>query len=398
MKTLFSPPQLFRIALWKQGFFVIGLHFNNEIQGVFHTYYSTFAIHFYIMIQGNDLQKGRLHFIDAMRAWAILMMLQGHFVASLLSNDYKNKDFFLFSVWDYFRGITAPVFFAVSGFVFTFILLKKHSLGIRNPRVKKGFIRGLQLMGIGYLLQLNFKGLLQGTINDKFYIVHVLQCIGLSIVLIVIIYLLTYKTKKIVFPLILLNISLGLLLFKFKLEKWDYSFMPTIFNNYFTVKNGSVFTIIPWFAYATFGGFLSVLFNRFNGKKSFYRDIILAMIIIGSILIFSSYTILDNNYALARLGDVLFVFTFFLLFRNHLKHPLLFKIGQKTLSLYVVHSIILYGSITGYGLTRYYYHSLSPFFVFFGVILFIFGICSIVLIFKPNLERHWRIIRQKALF
>ncbi|MGB5691483.1 MAG: heparan-alpha-glucosaminide N-acetyltransferase domain-containing protein, partial [Flavobacteriaceae bacterium] len=64
-------------------------------------------------------KTARLFFIDAMRAWAILMMLQGHFVDGLLEESFRDPDSSVYSIWKYFRGITAPVFFTVSGFIFT---------------------------------------------------------------------------------------------------------------------------------------------------------------------------------------------------------------------------------------------------------------------------------------
>lgn len=67
----------------------------------------------------------------------------------------------IYLIWSYFRGITAPVFFTVSGFIFTFLLLRTAGPAWQNPRVKKGLKRGLELIIIGYLLRLNLGGLLQ---------------------------------------------------------------------------------------------------------------------------------------------------------------------------------------------------------------------------------------------
>ncbi|MEM6543164.1 MAG: acyltransferase family protein, partial [Bacteroidota bacterium] len=69
-------------------------------------------------------QSKRLFFIDAMRAWAILMMLQGHFIDGLLDPIFRDPEHLAYSIWLYFRGITAPVFFTVSGFIFTYLLLR----------------------------------------------------------------------------------------------------------------------------------------------------------------------------------------------------------------------------------------------------------------------------------
>ena len=67
-----------------------------------------------------------------------------------------------------------------------------------------------------------------------------------------------------------------------------------------------------------------------------------------------------NNYLFIRLGDVLLVFAAFMLFRSLWKNRTVLKIGQSTLTIYVVHFIILYGSFTGLGLYRFFHHALSP--------------------------------------
>ena len=156
----------------------------------------------------------RLFFIDSMRAWAILMMLQGHFVDGLLDPIFRDNGNPIFSTWLYFRGITAPVFFTVSGFIFTYLLIRTPQQGMENPRVKKGVRRGFQLLLIGYLLRMNLFGLLSGQIYDSFYVVDVLHCIGLSILAIIGIYVFSTNKSKFVFPAIMLGVTLLLFLFE----------------------------------------------------------------------------------------------------------------------------------------------------------------------------------------
>ena len=64
------------------------------------------------------MQSSRLYFIDIIRAFAILMMLQGHFIDTLLSVNYRDLNTVPYAVWSYFRGITAPTFFTISGLIF----------------------------------------------------------------------------------------------------------------------------------------------------------------------------------------------------------------------------------------------------------------------------------------
>jgi hypothetical protein len=77
-----------------------------------------------------------------------------------------------------------------------------------------------------------------------------------------------------------------------------------------------------------------------------------------------------NNYLFIRLGDVLLVFAVFMLLRGWMQNRSVLKIGQSTLSIYVVHFIILYGSFTGLGLYRFLQHSLSPALAVSGALAF----------------------------
>ena len=75
------------------------------------------------------LKINRLFFIDAVRAFAILMMLQGHFIDTLLNPIYRDESNMMYHIWSYSRGITAPTFFTISGLVFLYLLLKAKDKG-----------------------------------------------------------------------------------------------------------------------------------------------------------------------------------------------------------------------------------------------------------------------------
>ncbi len=332
------------------------------------------------------VESKRLFFIDAMRAWAILMMLQGHFIDGLLDPLFRNPDSSVYSVWLYFRGITAPVFFTVSGFIFTYLLLRVPEKGFENPRIRKGIKRGLQLLVIGYALRLNLFGLLKGQIYDGFYLVDVLHCIGLSILAIIGFYLLTSRRKAYLFPLLLLSTTVLLFLFEPVYKQWSFSWLPAGLANYLSKANGSVFTIIPWLGYTTLGAALSIVFIKFKDFKLLYPVSIVSALILGLFLIYFSSPmfmalhemtgidlfalIYSNNYLFIRLGDVFVVFAVFMLIRKVLTNTTLLNIGSNTLSIYVIHFIILYGSFTGLGLYKFFHHQLHPSLAITGAILF----------------------------
>ncbi len=321
-----------------------------------------------------------------MRAWAILMMLQGHFIDGLLDPLFRDPENPVFTTWRYFRGITAPVFFTVSGFIFTFLLVRAPRQGAENPRIKKGLRRGLQLIGIGYLLRTNFLGLLQGVIYPSFYVVDVLHCIGMALLLIVGLYLLAARFGKHAFAPLLLVAGLSLFLFEPAYSTWDYSMLPQMLANYFTRANGSVFTVIPWVGYAAIGGFLAMAFYRAREAKYLYLKSIALTLVAGGLLLWQSSPIFNwlgqqtgiglfrdivtNNYLFIRLGDVMVVFSVFIILRSLMNKAVFLRIGQNTLSIYVIHFIILYGSFTGMGLYRFFNHSLSPSVAIPGALLF----------------------------
>ena len=111
------------------------------------------------------------------------MMLQGHFIDTLLAVEFRDPTNSLYSIWHYFRGITAPTFFTISGLIFTYLLLKTNNKAEENIRIKKGLLRGLMLIGIGYALRIPIFRWFKGKFDSYFMVIDVLQCIGLSLAL-----------------------------------------------------------------------------------------------------------------------------------------------------------------------------------------------------------------------
>ena len=325
----------------------------------------------------ENVKKFRLDFIDVIRAFAICMMLQGHFVGGLLADRYRDDNNFIYWLWHYCTGITAPVFFTVSGFIFTFLLVKESDatkIGWQNPRVKKGIRRGLMLIGIAYFLRMSFQS------------VDVLHCIGLSLLLLITTYLLSYNRKAWVMPTILLSTTLLAFTFEPFYKSLTFDFLPLPIANYFTRAHGSFFPIFPWFGYVAFGGFMGYLFQRYKAHPHLYRNAILLFLTVGAFLLWVSHYIVEQLYyinhatffarlmedfAYLRLGNVLLVFGFFALMRNVITSKLIKTIGQNTLSIYVIHCFVLYGSITSHGLLQHFGGSLKPYQVVLGAPAFI---------------------------
>ena len=325
----------------------------------------------------EQVKKFRLDFIDVIRAFAICMMLQGHFVGKLLAARYHDENNFIYWLWHYCTGITAPVFFTVSGFIFTFLLVKESDptkIGWNNPRVKKGIRRGLMLIGIAYFLRMSFQS------------VDVLHCIGLSLLLLITTYLLTYQRKAWVMPTILILVTLLAFTFEPFYNNLPFNSLPLPIANYLTKVHGSIFPIFPWFGYVSFGGFMGYLFQYYKNYSHLYRNAIVIFLSTGAFFLWAYHYLVEQLYytthwdfvatmledfTFLRLGNVLLIFGFFALMRNIITWGLLKKIGQNTLSIYVIHCFILYGSITSHGLAQHFSGMLNPYGTVAGAIAFI---------------------------
>ena len=320
------------------------------------------------------------------------MMLQGHFIDTLLLDTYKDKSYLAFEIWSYFRGITAPTFYTISGLIFTYLLLKAKDKNKDGERIKKGITRGFMLIGLGYILRFPIFDWLNGHFNTNVLKVDVLHIIGLSLITIILLYLLCLKHLR-VFSIVTLVLGCFIFVTDPLYRGMEFENIPLFLGNYISRSHGSVFTFLPWFGYMCFGAYLASVFYRFLEKPRFKPAIIIVFFLLGYVLIeWSSFLLMklhyltniqlfyesaNFNYLFTRLGNVLIYFGLFYGLENFLKFPLFLKIGQKTLSIYVIHFIIMYGSFTGYGLNTIIGRSLTPWPAIGGAVLFLVIVCVI---------------------
>ncbi len=310
--------------------------------------------------------KPRLHFIDALRAFAILMMLQGHFVDTFLSFESRDTSSTVYNIWLYCRGFTAPVFFTVTGFVFTYLLLLHPVQGRKNPRLKKGFFRGLELIAWGYVLRSNIWGLFIGQIYPNIYITDVLHIIGVSLIFLVGIYWLCANIPNGALAALLVSFTLFVFLSEPFYRMVEFPNLPAMIGSYLTKINGGVFYILPWVGFVTIGSFLALLMK--DTVKAAFPQWSLWLAFSGIVLIFLSSAIVEvivsnfsklidpevmnSPYLFHRLGDTFLLFSLFMILEKRFREGLFLEIGQRTLSVYIIHYMILYGGLIGYGLKR----------------------------------------------
>ena len=374
-------------------------------------------------------QQSRVQFIDFGRSVAICMMLQGHFISmSYADYDVYMAEIFkhghssnlLFNSWGFMRGLTAPLFFTISGTVFSYLLhlQLKNSVDIRFwelKRVKKGVKRGLMLLLIGYALQINFKYIgyyFQGHVNPHFFTFHVLQCIGVGILSLI---SLTYLAIKLRIPFHWMYLTIGLALFigTFFVRSTE-SYLPAHFPEF--IQNmiqgpETEFSIFPWMGYVFFGAFFGSLIAFFQlqeDKKRLMKYTLLLSLgafALGWLFTFLSW--LTPQYQLSvhpqnlwyfdRLGFVFLLFTVFITMSEWriAKSPVFLGMGQNTFFVYVAHAILLYGALVGYSLRDLIQSKLSGFASTIGALLFLVFFAYLVK-YLPFIKAFFRNLRTKS--
>ena len=228
--------------------------------------------------------QSRIVFLDALRAFAILMMLQGHWMSGLLNVNQLDTTHWGYRFWLYCRGFTAPAFFTLTGWVFCFLLLKNPLQGTQNPRIKKGLKRGVELLIWGYLLRLNLPSLLYGSINPSFFQPDVLHIIGLSLFIIILIYSSLHFLKE-QLGWIFLSFGIGIFMLEPLYSNWNLDFLPPGISGYVVKGYGGVFYLFPWLGYVFWGAAIAYFFkNRYSNYQKWGT----AFFATGLVLIFLS--------------------------------------------------------------------------------------------------------------
>lgn len=325
-------------------------------------------------------RKGRILFIDLMRALAVVMMIQGHTVDVLLSDQYRNSGHPFLAVYGTIRGLTAPIFLFSSGTVFIYLFRMAGKPFRENPRVAKGVRRVLLLLSLGYLLRYPTAQVADFTYVTAeswkiFFAVDVLHLIGASLLILLLLALLAEKSKLSDAQVFLT----GALFFfaahpLFQRVNWT-EFLPVPIANYLYTGNGSPFPLFPNAGYVMCGGVLGAyLANRqflANPKKlslllaawgaglfALYPILHQAGVWLGAS---EEFQTLDPGLVLMRLGLVLLInaLVSFIAFRINSVPNLIILAGRSTLLIYVVHVVILYGSAWNGGLGHIFQRSFS---------------------------------------
>lgn len=321
-------------------------------------------------------KKHRIIFIDLIRALAVIQMVQGHSIDALLAPEYRSLDYPAYYFWNFMRGITAPVFMFSAGTVFTYLFRLVNDPFENNPRVRKGFLRFLLLVVIGYLLRyptytiFDFSGITQERL-DIFFAVDVLQLIGFGLFFLLISAFIAEKTKLSDTLVFLFISGFFFIATPFVIKINWINYFPQPIAGYIYTGTGSLFPLFPWAGYVVLGGVLGSYLARnplvFKSNKFSFNLAIFgaALILVSKISVLISnkvfnYYYIDTSY---NLDTIIFRVGFVLMLNSAVSFisqkiesipKIIIIVGRNTLLIYVVHLIILYGSAWNPGLAFIY--------------------------------------------
>jgi len=309
--------------------------------------------------------KVRYTFIDLLRGWAIILMIEPHVFNTFLLPELKQTAWF--GVVTFINGLIAPAFLFVSGLVFEVSSGSKldDMRKFKLPFWKKLW-RIISIILIGYALHLPYKSLSK-IINkatpdqlQSFYAVDVLQCIGVGLLVLFTLRLIIRSDKVYHYTLIILTlivISISPLFWKIEFT----NYMHPVFANYFNRLNGSLFPLFSWIGFILIGAIFAKYFLDSAGKgkeKNFINGTAitgLIMLLTGHFFysgLFPSYltSIIPNPvFFIERLGYVLVSASICWYYNNwkNVKKSFVLDASRESLLIYWLHLVIIYSAIWG---------------------------------------------------
>jgi uncharacterized membrane protein len=320
--------------------------------------------------QNPKHSQARLIVVDCARVIAILFMIQGHTLDVLLAPGYRQGN--IFGAWLFLRGLTAPMFFTLSGVSFTLSSLKYWDLYTElSPKFLRRVRRFAFFVLLGYVMHLPVK-----SFHDFRYMdlaawqgwlqVDVLQCIGVTLIFLQLLMWVAGSPERFAklaagagaFVVLLAPVSWAL--------HWT-KIIPLTAASYLTSQTGSLFPLFPWSGYVLFGSALGYVIVRRNwGVGHLTPKPLLAvggaMIAAGmlvAVLPFRPYGdiffwTISPGVFLLKGGSVLVLLTLLSRVLRGVAVPEMAvrSIAQESLLIYFVHVCILYGCIWHDGLRQ----------------------------------------------
>ncbi|MBI2828448.1 MAG: DUF1624 domain-containing protein [Acidobacteria bacterium] len=302
---------------------------------------------------------------------AILLMLQGHTLHTVLASDARTGT--AFYIWSFLRGLTACMFLLLSGFAFTFAT-RRHWVDhlTLSPTIGRRLRRFGFFLLLGYALHFPMAKLahLYGMSEERwrsFLVVDVLQCIAVMLILLQGLVLVTRTPRR--YASVAAVGCLAIVALTPAMWRFDWTGpLPVGLAAYLSPATGSLFPLFPWGAYVLLGAVLGDLYMRRGAidVASFGNRVLLpggvglvALSIVGASMPLAplgptDFWLTSPNQFLLRAGLVLLVLGALAHISQRIsRQPYVVQaLAQESLTVYAIHLCIVYGSVWNVGLRQ----------------------------------------------
>lgn len=327
----------------------------------------------------------RVEFIDLLRGWAVLVMIETHVFNATLTAEAFGGDAFQWI--KFINGLVAPSFLFASGLAYAVTTRRKLrdylSLG---PSLYSNVRRLLFVVMIGYLLHIpkfNFKQLLYESSEQgwqMFFQADVLQCIGVSLLCIQGLLLVLKDERRLYYTLAVLAVIIIFVTpIMWGMDAWHS--LPFALAGYMNANSFSGFPLFPWAAFlfggAVFGYFYlrakdasAVPGSVYNETKMMEQVLLIAPLIIAlsflieplasSVYPVYDYWMFSPSFFFLRFGIVMLLCAgmfFYEKWKSVSPKSVVALVGRESLIVYSVHLLLIYGNFATFNFRRTVNHS-----------------------------------------
>lgn len=311
-------------------------------------------------------QMSRLYALDLARFVAMLLMIQGHVLDALVMPSVIDVTQPPWNIWGWIRGLTAPVFLTVSGAVHVFAAKRNADGRIQDTTLERRMRWAVTILVIGYLLVFPGKRVIdlpyvatEGW--HAFFAVNILQLVGAAMIVFVAI---VQTTRSVADMGRRAALAAAIILASSPLAHLDvvHEMLPMWLQPYLTAQYGSLFPFFPFASYLFLGAVIGAHLHALPAEE---RDARLVQVglRVGVPLTLLGYGLLyglvamgvpqksiDNADSIllvaARFGAVLVIFAgaVKLLKATWSLRSAYILFGSKSLYIYVIHVVLLFGT------------------------------------------------------